>query len=86
MHKHTHHTNIHTHLIIENSFSPNNCYFVFLANKPDKKLGLFYLVNDVVQNGRRKAKDLVTAFGGVLLEALPLLRFVILLLFIYLFI
>ena len=48
--------------------------FYILAAKPGQKLGLFYLVNDVVQNGRKKAKDLVTAFGGVLLQALPMLQ------------
>ena len=36
--------------------------FFFLV-KPDKRISLFYLANDVVQNGRKKAKGLVTAFG-----------------------
>lgn len=41
--------------------------------RAERRLGLFYLSNDVVQNGRRKAKDLVSAFGNVMKEATPFL-------------
>lgn len=44
----------------------------FLVPHSGKRLGLFYLANDVVQNGRKKAKDLVLAFGKAFYEVMPL--------------
>jgi len=43
------------------------------VSKPERKLGLFYLANDVVQNGKRKAKELTHYFAKVFKEALPML-------------
>ncbi|XP_066929907.1 regulation of nuclear pre-mRNA domain-containing protein 1A-like [Clytia hemisphaerica] len=42
--------------------------------KVEKRISLFYLANDVIQNGRKKAKDLVTAFGKAFLDVIHLYR------------
>jgi len=47
-------------------------FCIFASVKPEKRIGLFYLANDIVQNGRKKAKDLVTAFGKAFLEVIHL--------------
>lgn len=44
------------------------------ANKPEKRLVLFYLANDVVQNGRKKARDLIVQFGKTFYDAVALLK------------
>merc|ERR1719494_526900 len=43
------------------------------AGKPEKRLVLFYLANDVVQNGRKKAKDLLQILVESFKEAMGLL-------------
>ena len=48
--------------------------FVIIVLKPERRLALFYLANDVVQNGKRKAKDLVDMFGKAFMDSMPLLR------------
>lgn len=51
---------------------------VILASKADRRLVLFYLANDVLQNSRKKGKEFSNAFTKILREAMPLLRFVLL--------
>ena len=46
---------------------------LFIAGKPEKRLVLFYLANDVVQNGRKKAKDLLQILVESFKEAMGLL-------------
>ena len=51
-------------------------FFVFSASKADRRLVLFYLANDVLQNSRKKGKEFSNAFTKILREAMQLLRFV----------
>lgn len=76
--------------------SKTDCFFLQLVNhftnvfllsavKPDRRLTLFYLANDVLQNSRKKTKDFITAFSRVLREAVPLLRYILIFFMIILF-
>ena len=49
----------------------------FSAPKADRRLVLFYLANDVLQNSRKKGKEFSNAFTKILREAMQLLRFVL---------
>ncbi|XP_046839105.1 regulation of nuclear pre-mRNA domain-containing protein 1A-like [Xenia sp. Carnegie-2017] len=42
--------------------------------KPDRRLVLFYLANDVIQNSRKKGKEFSASFGKVLGESMQYLR------------
>ena len=50
---------------------------VILASKADRRLVLFYLANDVLQNSRKKGKEFSNAFTKILRDAMLLLRFVL---------
>ena len=52
-------------------------FFVFSASKADRRLVLFYLANDVLQNSRKKGKEFSNAFTKILRDAMQLLRFVL---------
>ena len=46
----------------------------FFAAKIERKLALFYLANDVVQNSRKKSKDFVMFFGKAFKETISHLQ------------
>lgn len=60
---------------------PGDCqtinFVVLSASKADRRLVLFYLANDVLQNSRKKGKEFSHAFTKILREAMQLLRFVL---------
>lgn len=49
--------------------------FMFIA-KPDRRLVLFYLANDVIQNSRKKGKEFSQSFCKVLGDSMQYLRYV----------
>lgn len=48
---------------------------MFIA-KPDRRLVLFYLANDVIQNSRKKGKEFSQSFCKVLGDSMQYLRYV----------
>lgn len=50
-------------------------FFILLA-KPDRRLVLFYLANDVIQNSRKKGKEFSQSFNKVLGDSMQYLRYV----------
>ena len=60
------------------SYNHSNMLLVlsFLA-KPDRRLIMFYLANDVIQNSRKKGKEFSQSFTKVLGDSMQYLRFVL---------
>ena len=60
------------------SYSHSNMLLVlsFVA-KPDRRLIMFYLANDVIQNSRKKGKEFSQSFTKVLGDSMQYLRFVL---------
>ena len=54
----------------------NHVCVVILAPKADRRLVLFYLANDVLQNSRKKGKEFSNAFSRILRDAMFFLGFV----------
>ena len=49
-------------------------YFCFFEAKIDRKLALLYLANDVVQNSRKKSKELIVYFGKAFKDTFSCLK------------
>ena len=55
----------------------NVCYLLIFIAKPDRRLVLFYLANDIIQNSRKKGKEFSQSFSKVLGDAMQYLRYVL---------